>query len=137
MYGFELKQEAQPVATVDRFELYVPSGYDSVELIESVKSTASPFTDETPDSEVFPVPNTEEKEKEIDEDYKALKNDKFYRLLQAKMSSGSTIPTATRKRTGSNAPKIAVRQFFQNLLTGTKKGGGKSSRTSVKSGSKR
>eukprot|EP00466_Bigelowiella_natans_P014247 jgi/Bigna1/92012/estExt_fgenesh1_pg.C_1680001 len=160
-YGFELRQSAKAAATVDRFGLYIPSGFDSNELIQSVRPAKSAYDDAQAFVKVFPNPNKESKRRAEEEKVKALKNNQFYKLLQQKLKSGagrsassssskapSSVDSASLKgirgspkprsprmsstssssRSGrgsrkgsSSSPKsqIAVRQFFQSLLTGT------------------
>jgi len=161
-YGFELRQSAKAAATVDRFGLYVPSGFDSNELIESVRPAKSTYDDAQAFVKVFPNPNKESKRRAEEEKVKALKNSQFYKLLQQKLKSGAARSPSSSKTQSSSAdssiskggirgspklrsprksssssssrsgrggsakgsgssPKsqIAVRQFFQSLLTGT------------------
>lgn len=96
MYGFELKQPAKVAATVESYGVFVPSGFDSEELIQSVMPAKTPYGDKTPFTEVFPNPNQETKNQRAEEKVKAMKNDKFYKLLQQKLNSGprAAAPTA-------------------------------------------
>uniref|UniRef100_A0A6U3CJL6 Dynein light intermediate chain n=1 Tax=Lotharella globosa TaxID=91324 RepID=A0A6U3CJL6_9EUKA len=132
MYGFEMKQPANAACTVDSFGLYIPSGFDSIELIDTVRSEKSPFSDDMEFSKVYPNPNQESKRRTEEEKVKAMKNSQFYRLLQQKLSGGSRSVTRSsesrsprqggpRGRHQPTKSNHAVRQFFQSLLTGTGK----------------
>jgi len=102
-YGFELRQSAKAAATVDRFGLYVPSGFDSNELIESVRPAKSTYDDAQAFVKVFPNPNKESKRRAEEEKVKALKNSQFYKLLQQKLKSGAARSPSSSKTQSSSA----------------------------------
>lgn len=115
MYGIALEHPAKVVGSAEDFSILVPSGFDSLDLINSqAKNTDATF------ASMFPDANAAGEKKETEE-VVALTNEEFFSHLEAQLNGGPPLKGSTRKATpaspGQNsAKKKEAKKFFKSLL---------------------
>lgn len=115
MYGITLEHPAKVVGSAEDFSILVPSGFDSLDLINSqAKNTDATF------ASMFPDANTAGEKKEAEE-VVALTNEDFFSHLEAQLKGGPALKGGSKPRTpaspGQNsAKKKEAKKFFKSLL---------------------
>jgi len=84
VYNFNLTHPAKAVGSTseDDYNIYIPSGYDSLDLISSVTPGNSPWNDKTELETIFEIPSSQSKAKSTGQEIEAEDNTMFFRKLQ-------------------------------------------------------
>jgi len=101
LYNIPLRNSAKVVGSNDDFNIYIPSGHDSLDLIVTDRiQSKQGWTDDTPFEEVFKPPQKKRKEKLKDTKLlEAQPNDDFFRGLMEQLEKGPPTRSDGSQRT--------------------------------------
>jgi len=138
LYNIPLRNSAKVVGSNEDFNIYIPSGHDSLDLIATDRiQSKQGWTDDTPFEEVFKAPQKKRKEKLKDTKLlEAQPNDDFFRGLMEQLEKGP--PTRSdgsqpkeRKRVLDSAPTPTVVPTVAPVSTITKSKSGSSKKSAA------
>lgn len=122
--GMPNKNAAKVVGSSEDISIFVPTGFDSLELINSGSTAKSGWTDDTKLSEIFENPDKNKKVEQKDDLVVAMDNESFFKALRNQIENKVPFTSGTPSKdsgTGKVEQQKAVKSFFKNLLSDKKK----------------